>query len=104
MPGVGMAVPKSNNQEENNFGFMHNVRSYLVQQKLIKSDEPQIVSAAVKNKKSPNKNVNSETKRPKKEKPVISLQEQRIIDMNNRFKKILNYLKNTKEDVRVLIF
>ena len=111
MPSIQMDVSNVSNEQEN-LGFMHNVRSYLAQQKLNRVDESQdrqIASTDNSSKQVSDANVNNgETKKAKiakkvkKAKTGISLQEQRCIDMNVRFKKILEYLKNTKDDVSVL--
>ena len=111
MPSTQMDMSNVSNEQEN-LGFMHNVRSYLAQQKLNRVDESQDrqkVSTGESSKQVSDENVNNgETKKTKKAKKVkkaktgISLQEQRCIDMNVRFKKILEYLKNSKDDVSVL--
>ena len=111
MPSTQMGMSNVSNEQEN-LGFMHNVRSYLAQQKLNRVDESQDrqkVSTGESSKQVSDENVNNgETKKTKKAKKVkkaktgISLQEQRCIDMNVRFKKILEYLKNSKDDVSVL--
>ena len=111
MPSTQMDMSNVSNEQEN-LGFIDNVRSYLAQQKLNRVDESQdrqIVSTGKSNKQVSDENVNNgETKKTKKAKKVkkaktgISLQEQRCIDMNVRFKKTLEYLKNSKDDVSVL--